>query len=439
MKHFLLIACSILLSWGSLSGQSLYFPQNTPNASWDTLPADQLGFSTFEIDSLNRFLKRTNGKSFILLQDGKRALETYFDSYTKDSLWYWASAGKTMTAFLVGIAQQEGLLDIDMPTSTYLGRGWTSLTPAQEDSITVWHQLSMTSGLDDGIAPTTQVPDPLNCLDSACLQYLAPAGSRWSYHNAPYRLLLDVIENVSGQNPNVFTFTRLYQPTGIRGFWSNYVQFGKARDMARFGLLMQGKGSWDGTPILQDTTYFNQLARPSQSLNNSYGYLWWLNGQPSFMLPQVQFTFPGSLVPAAPADMYAALGKNDQKIYVVPSLGWVVVRQGNSATTSAAGPSSFDNELWKILMWMRGATGVDESVQTSFHVYPNPVSGSEVIIQSEELVQQVELMSVAGKFCQKLQAHGNQWTLDRTQLTPGLYFLRITSKRGTSVQKLVIK
>ncbi|MEO6870460.1 MAG: hypothetical protein ABI168_12485 [Ginsengibacter sp.] len=44
--------------------------------------------------------------------------------------------------------------------------------------------------------------------------------------------------------------------------------------------------------------------------------------------------------------MIMALGKDDKKIYVIPSLDVVVVRLGDGAGTSTLGPSSFDNELW---------------------------------------------------------------------------------------------
>lgn len=60
----------------------------------------------------------------------------------------------------------------------------------------------------------------------------------------------------------------------------------------------------------------------------------------------MQFVFNGSLTPTAPADMYMALGKDDKKIYVVPSLNVVVIRLGDDAGGSTAGPSSFDTELW---------------------------------------------------------------------------------------------
>lgn len=57
-------------------------------------------------------LEAENTKAFILLKDGKIALEKYFGSHTRATPWYWASAGKTLTAFMVGIAVEESDLSI---------------------------------------------------------------------------------------------------------------------------------------------------------------------------------------------------------------------------------------------------------------------------------------------------------------------------------------
>lgn len=48
----------------------------------------------------------------------------------------------------------------------------------------------------------------------------------------------------------------------------------------------------------------------------------------------------------APEDLFASLGKNDQKLYIVPSQNLVVVRMGKDTGGTALGPSGFDNELW---------------------------------------------------------------------------------------------
>jgi len=131
------------------------------------------------------------------------------------------------------------------------------------------------------------------------------------------------------------------------GFWLQDVYYSKTIDAGRFGLLCLSKGIWDNDTLLNDTAYFNAMTNTSQNYNLAYGYLTWLNGKNSCMLPNAQFIFNGYFCPSAPADMYATLGKNDQKIYVVPSQNLVVVRFGNAAYTSALSISVFDNELWQ--------------------------------------------------------------------------------------------
>lgn len=321
---------------------ALYFPPLTGTA-WETSTAASLGWNEGLFDDLYTYLAQKNTKAFLILKDGKIVREKYFGAFTADSLWYWASAGKTLTAFLTGLAQEQGILNINNKTSQYIGAGWTSAPLTKENLITVRHQLTMTTGLDDG------VPDDF-CTLKSCLVYKADAGTRWAYHNAPYTLLDKVIENASGQSFNNYFNAKIRSRIGMKGAWIksgyNNVYYSDARSMARFGLLMLNKGKWDQTAIMTDSSYFNSMVNTSQNINLSYGYLCWLNGKSSHMLPQTQFVFNGSLIPTAPADLYAALGKNDQKLYVVPSQNLVVVRMGESAGNVQLALSSFDTELW---------------------------------------------------------------------------------------------
>ena len=64
--------------------------------------------------------------------------------------------------------------------------------------------------------------------------------------------------------------------------------------------------------------------------NESYGYLWWLNGQSSFMLPYNQFVYNGDIIINAPDDLFSAIGKNGQYINVVPSENLVWIRMGEA-------------------------------------------------------------------------------------------------------------
>jgi len=323
----------------SQSTETMYFPPLNSN-DWETKSVSSLGWNPSKIPDLLNYLQTKNSKSFIILQNGRIVLENYFDSHTSTSLWYWASAGKTLTSTVTGIAEQEGFINIDHKVSDYIGNGWTSEPLAKENLITCKHLLTMTSGLDDALGDNVA---PAN------LQYKADAGTRWAYHNV-YVKLQDVVSQATGKTWSEYFNVKLRDKIGMSGNWiqngDNSVYWSNTRSMARFGLLALNSGNWNGSQIV-NSNYFNSATTTSQNINLSYGYLWWLNGKTSYHLPQSQLQFPGKLIPNAPDDMYCALGKNDQKIYVVPSKKLVIIRMGNAADNVNLALSDFDDVLWQ--------------------------------------------------------------------------------------------
>lgn len=346
MKIILLLLSGIFLSGcggpddsPSQNTEQMYFPENG-SQEWETKTVGSLDWNEAAIQPLLDYLDETHTKSFIILVNGRIVMEHYFNGHTATDPWYWASAGKTLTAAMTGIAQQEGFLDMDDKVSDYFGTGWTSAPQAKENMITPRHLLSMASGLDD-----TRGDD----VSPGNLHYTADAGTRWAYHNV-YVKLQDIVAHATGQTWNDYFNAKLKSRIGMTGTWIQSgdlsVYWSTSRSMARFGLLMLNNGKWDNEQIINEA-YFNEMVTPSQAINKSYGYLWWLNGKESYRLPQTQLQFPGSLIPSAPADMYMALGKNDQKIYIVPSRKIVIIRMGDAATGENFALSGFDAALWE--------------------------------------------------------------------------------------------
>lgn len=350
-----------------------YFPPLTGN-QWDTLSPQRFGYCKDRIDSLYQLLDSKNSKAFILIKDGKIVLEKYFDNFTQDSLWYWASAGKTLTSSVVGVLQGQGKLSLTDPSSKYLGSGWTSLQKAQEDSITIWHQLTMTSGLDD--APSTA-----DCTDPSCLVYKAPVGERWAYHNAPYTLLDKVISNASGKTLNQVILNEFTASAGLKVAYIkmglNNVAVSTPRNFARFGLLLLNQGKWGNNQIIP-TTYYAQMVNSSQALNPSYGFLTWLNGKDKFMIPQSQLRFNGDCMVGGPSDLIMALGKDGQQIQVSPSQNVVWIRMGEAPDSKTALVNfSLGADIWEKINQLTCNSADLNHLDKKFLRFPNPIKRGE--------------------------------------------------------------
>jgi CubicO group peptidase (beta-lactamase class C family) len=335
----------------------LYFPLTA--GAWERVSPATVGWDEVRLQLALDFAGKTRASGVAILHRGRILAEQYWSpdqeaQAGKKAREYGAlvrgrdaegrviedvaSVQKSVTAILVGMAQSRGLLKLDDPVSRHLGKGWSKASPEQEAEITVRHLLTMTSGLKDD------------------LTFEAAAGTRWRYNSAAYARSIAVVAAAAKKTPNELTREWLTGRIGMNDSrWVNRASASQeaamnslgfattARDLARFGLLILAAGQWNGETLIADRDYLRAALSPSQELNPSYGYLWWLNGQPEVARGAGE-RVKGPLIPTAPPDLVAALGAIDRKVYVVPSLGLVVTRLGNSA-----GPA-FQNEFWKLLM-----------------------------------------------------------------------------------------
>jgi CubicO group peptidase (beta-lactamase class C family) len=122
-------ACSSIESPKPRVTQELYFPP-VGSTEWETTSLPTLGWNANEVPKLDAFVVSSDTRALMILKDGKIVYEKYdgqtaqLQPFISSNYWYWASAGKTVTAFLIGQAQSQGLLDIDDQSNDYLGNGW---------------------------------------------------------------------------------------------------------------------------------------------------------------------------------------------------------------------------------------------------------------------------------------------------------------------------
>ena len=264
-----------------------------------------------------------------------------------------ASAQKSITSVLAGIAVAKGHVALSDLVSDRLGDGWTRCNPvAVERAITLEHLLAMTSGLADDMS------------------FVAPPGERWDYNlGAAYHTAKRVIAAGAGESIETVTERWLTGPLGmtesawVPRHWNDRLParmkssfaypddkpiegfVTTARDLARFGFaVLRGCASADG-PLGVDENFRLAMVQPSQALNPAYGWLWWLNSSPWFLPPKATARVDSSFLPGAPPDAFAAMGANDRLCVVVPSLDLVIARCGASGGERSAAGSVFGREL----------------------------------------------------------------------------------------------
>ena len=244
-----------------------------------------------------------------------------------------ASQQKSFVSLLVAVAIDKRLIDADAPVDAYLGAGWSKATPEQEVKVRVIDVLTMSSGL------TTE------------FGYAAPPGTVFLYNTPVYAITKRILAAAAKQPLEAITHDWLTAPAGMddtswRKRPAAFADVGNPtglvtspRDTARFGqIVLDGGKAADGRRIVSEAGLKAMFTR--SATNPAYGHLWWLNGSPYTIKPLAN-RVDGPLIPAAPADLVAALGALDRKLYVVPSLRLVAVRMG-----PAAPDKDFDQQLW---------------------------------------------------------------------------------------------
>jgi len=300
-----------------------------PTGEWATTTATDAGFSESGLADVVQMVADSNSTTFTILHQGRLVTEQYWAGATADTTRDVASVQKSVTSTLIGLARQLGLLSLDDPVSDYLEPGWTRATRAEEGAITIRHLLTMTSGLDDRTLRATDAP-----------------GTVWAYNTEAYQKLRRVLEAAADTDINSLSGDWLFDAIGIDNstawaprpigapdaagdaLWGLSL---RAREMARFGLFAMRNGNWGGAQIT-DPGWFGE-AWTAIPQARDYGYLWWLLGK-------------GRLGRGGGIDdLVAALGAQDQKIYVMPSIDLVVTRQGSAGRDVTQAVSDFDARL----------------------------------------------------------------------------------------------
>jgi len=315
------------------------------------------GAPSLHLEAAAEYSAENKGLALIVMVDGETVLERYDNGGHVDKANHIHSATKSFWGPAIAAMIEDGLIasydELVADTITE----WRS--DARKSRITIRHILNLTGGLRQSNPATDPLRDPnkgdkyRHALEIATM---ADPGARFSYGPNHFYVLGELMKRkLDGGSPLEYLERRLLDPVGARiGHWDHDPTgdpnipngaYLTAQDWARFGQLMLQGGVWDGRRII-DRALLAECFEPGR-VNPGYGLTWWLNRPGGYGThlqgkPQAPPGSPGGFIyPAGPPDIALAAGKGRNKLFLIPSLGMVVVRQASGEQMSGFEDATF--------------------------------------------------------------------------------------------------
>lgn len=269
------------------------------------------------------------------------------------------SIAKSVTALLFGRAMTKGFVSPDDPVGSLIPEA-----SADHGRIKLLDLLTMTSGLlwngfrDYNVFTNNR--DRLH--DALTLPKVHEPGRYYEYHQSPVALLAEAVARAVDEDTVAFLQRELMEPVGIKaGSWQ-WTRDGKGRilgymgvqmrpdDYGRLGELLRRDGVWNGKRLLSHE--FVARATSASRTNGCYGWLIWTNdGEPCVGVRITERPVRDERsYNDLPADMYNFSGLFGQLVTVFPTQGIVVVRTGQDRGIVPAGGSSWEHDLYRLVL-----------------------------------------------------------------------------------------
>ncbi len=289
------------------------------------------------------YSRSQQGVSVLVMRRGEIIFEDYAPGWA-DKPHLLASGTKSFSGVMAACAVQDGLLKLDEKVSGTLTE-WKA-DPAMEP-VTIRQLLSLSSGIEGG--DNGSVPSYAACV--AMAKSTAKPGVKFQYGPIPFQCFGEVMKRKlapKGETVSAYIKRRILDPIGLKvGFWRGAATgdpglpagaYLTAREWVKFGELIRLEGKWNGTQLIP-ADLLKECFRPAQA-NPNYGMTFWLlggggdttdsDGAPATASARRAIEERRQSGFQPPRDTVAAMGKGKQRCYIIPSLGLVIIRMGDS-------------------------------------------------------------------------------------------------------------
>jgi CubicO group peptidase (beta-lactamase class C family) len=303
-------------------------PAYWPTTGWQTSPPEEQGIDSALLADALLAWRQQNVQihSLLLVRNGYVVADAAFYPYDGQTIHDVASVTKSVMTTLIGIAADQGKLDLDDKMISFFPDRTIANLDARKEAITVSHLVSMTSGLqcvrdgregDSAIEMQSSSDYVQFALD---LPVAYEPGSQFIYCSPAISLLSPILQQATGMTTLEFARQYLFEPLGIhdvlwetdpQGYYRGWGDLSlHPHDMAKLGLLFLQEGRWEDRQIISRRWVRSASVVQSEtpSGEDRYGYGWWL-------APDLE-------------GVYRAEGRNGQYIYILPDWNTLLVTTG---------------------------------------------------------------------------------------------------------------
>lgn len=313
-----------------------------PGDEWLTATPESLGLDSPILEEAAVVADEGGSHCLMVTRHGHLAGEWYFDGWDRTTSQNVFSVTKSVTSTLVGIAVDQGLVDLDDPASIYIDE-WQGTA---SEAVTIRQLLSNTSGRYWSIG-TDYLQMAFIAEDKTAfavgLEQQHDPGTYWEYNNAAIQTLQRVLREAVQEPVYQFARGRLLGPIGVAGDMStdaagNTVTFSdlvaSCSDLMRFGYLVLRGGRWADEVIVSEG-WLAEATSPSSTLNDAYGFLWWLNRQGHWVnasaSDEERDEGDGQILPGLSENIVMARGLQNQLVVIDPDHDLVMTRIGGTS------------------------------------------------------------------------------------------------------------
>lgn len=330
------------LAWGALA------PMRFPGAEWEVVAPAEEGIDAEKLQAAVEYLKAHSGgdgvRELVIVRRGRIVWQGDNIDHVH-GVW---SCTKSFTSTVLGLLIDDGKCTLETPCAL--------VYPALQEKypgVTLRHFTTMTSGYRakgdaeatrgyrHGPSATPFVPaEPL----------FAP-GAKYAYWDSAMNVLGLVLTRIADEPMEGVLKRRVMDPIGVppdqwrwgerkgmpgpkvnggSGNRNGHIQI-SARGLARFGHLFLNRGKWKDQQIISERWVDQATAVqvpadvvegfPPSNFRGSgrHGFNWWVNGVDADGKRKW---------PSVPATTFAALGHNNNKLWILPEWRMVIVRLG---------------------------------------------------------------------------------------------------------------